>query len=133
MICTACLGAKKINGEDCPVCKGEGQIDKYETPTLTEVLDGEDLLNMEERDWQQLIEKLGGEIVHIDLSQTGFHFINPLDPDGETKSKLTPADIISPWGTIKPYDEVSHYIDISYEEWKHASDKIEEFRKVLES
>lgn len=129
MICAACLGAKKINGEDCPACKGEGQVDHYETPSLAEVLEGDDL--DQERVLQEFIEKYGAEVVRIDLSNTEPTFFNPLYPDGEPTNKLTVDNLIGPWGEVRPYEEVSQDVNITYEEWKYAADKIDEFRKVL--
>ncbi|MGV2886198.1 hypothetical protein [Paenibacillus taichungensis] len=112
----------------------EGQTENPETPISVKLFEGKDLGNLEELDWQQLSEKLEGRVVTIDLSQTETTSINPLDPDGENKtdpSLITVAAMVGPFGEVKSYEEVSKQLDITYDEWKNAADKIEEFRRIL--
>jgi hypothetical protein len=109
----------------------EGQAEP-EKPILVKLFEGKDLGTMEELDWQQLSEKLGGQVVTIDPSQTETTSINPLDPDGENKTTLiTVAAMVGPFGEVKSYEEVSKHLEITYDEWKNAADKIEEFRRIL--
>lgn len=125
MICAACLGAKKINGENCPACNGEGKVENIEFPSMAEVLEGEDIITIEERVWW----KSNDNSIQIDITNT--EIFNPLDSLDGNKARITVFDMLGPFGSIKPFEEVSQNLDITYDEWKSAADKIEAIQQVL--